>query len=86
MPLVISAGWDCFVGIYALLGIAVSNGIVLIDTKNQLESSSSDLKELGIASQGALRPVCLTASAAAWILPMAKSSLPGAEFNGLYPL
>ncbi|NJN25402.1 MAG: CusA/CzcA family heavy metal efflux RND transporter [Cyclobacteriaceae bacterium] len=78
MPFSISAG----VGFVALFGIATLNGIVLI-------SHFNELKELGIdnirqriidGTRARLRPVILTASAAALgFFPMAFSSSAGAE-------
>ena len=78
MPFSISAG----VGFIALFGVAVLNGIVLIDYFNDLkEQGIGDLKERVI--QGTLqrlRPVLLTASAAALgFFPMAFSTSAGAE-------
>lgn len=78
MPFSISAG----VGFIALFGIAVLNGIVLIEHFKELENNGMEhLEELII--QGAkdrLRAVLLTASAAALgFLPMAVSTNVGAE-------
>ncbi len=78
MPFSISAG----VGFIALFGIAVLNGIVLIEHFKELKKEGmKDKKELII--QGAkdrLRAVLLTASAAALgFLPMAISTSAGAE-------
>ncbi len=78
LPFSISAG----VGFIALFGVAVLNGIVLIDYFNDLkEQGVDDLKERVI--QGTiqrLRPVILTASAAALgFIPMALSASAGAE-------
>ncbi|HNR06889.1 MAG TPA: CusA/CzcA family heavy metal efflux RND transporter [Saprospiraceae bacterium] len=78
MPFSISAG----VGFIALFGIAVLNGIVLIDHYRELNVKNfANTTELII--QGArqrLRPVMLTAiSAALGFLPMAVSSSAGAE-------
>jgi cobalt-zinc-cadmium resistance protein CzcA len=77
MPFSISAG----VGFIALFGIAVLNGIVLIEHFKSLESKFTDLKELvRSGAKERLRPVLLTASAAALgFLPMAISSSAGAE-------
>ncbi len=78
MPFSISAG----VGFIALFGIAVLNGIVLIGHYKALKvNSKMDLKELIIeATMQRLRPVLLTASAAAMgFLPMAASTSVGAE-------
>lgn len=78
MPFSISAG----VGFIALFGIAVLNGIVLIEhLKHLKEKGMKDMNELvmkGTADR--LRPVILTASAAAMgFLPMAISTGAGAE-------
>lgn len=78
MPFSISAG----VGFIALFGIAVLNGIVLIEHYKELKLEKfDDLKILimrGTISR--LRPVLLTASAAAMgFLPMAISTSAGAE-------
>jgi cobalt-zinc-cadmium resistance protein CzcA len=78
MPFSISAG----IGFIALFGIATLNGIVMIGYFNVLrERGISDLKER--VCQGAksrLRPVLLTASAAAFgFFPMAISTSAGAE-------
>jgi cobalt-zinc-cadmium resistance protein CzcA len=77
MPFSISAG----VGFIALFGIAVLNGIVLIEHFKSMESKFTDLKELvKFGAKERLRPVLLTASAAALgFLPMAISSSAGAE-------
>lgn len=78
LPFSISAG----VGFIALFGIAVLNGLVLIEEFKSLEKQSfSSLKELIIeGTQKRLRPVLLTASAAALgFLPMAISTSAGAE-------
>lgn len=77
MPFSISAG----VGFIALFGIAVLNGIVLIEHFKSMESKYSDIKQLvKIGAKERLRPVLLTASAAALgFLPMAVSGSAGAE-------
>ena len=78
MPFSISAG----VGFIALFGIAVLNGIVLIEHFKELRLESDEDVEL-LVRQGAadrLRAVLLTASAAALgFLPMAVSTNAGAE-------
>ena len=78
MPFSISAG----VGFIALFGIAVLNGIVLIEhfkeLKNQKFDNMASLIKQG--TQDRLRAVLLTASAAALgFLPMAVSTSAGAE-------
>ncbi|MGB7843740.1 MAG: CusA/CzcA family heavy metal efflux RND transporter [Salinimicrobium sp.] len=78
MPFSISAG----VGFIALFGIAVLNGIVLIDEFNELkEKGIKDINERIITgTMNRLRPVLLTAAAAALgFLPMAISTSAGAE-------
>ncbi len=78
MPFSISAG----VGFIALFGIAVLNGIVLIEHFKELKKEGmKDKKELIIqGTKDRLRAVLLTAMAAALgFLPMAVSSSAGAE-------
>ncbi len=78
MPFSISAG----VGFIALFGIAVLNGIVLIEEFKSLKNQGiSDIKERVLkGTVNRLRPVLLTASAAAFgFFPMAFSSSAGAE-------
>jgi cobalt-zinc-cadmium resistance protein CzcA len=78
MPFSVSAG----IGFIALFGVAVLNGIVLIEhLKDLKESGMTDMRELILkASRERLRPVLLTASAAALgFLPMAISTSSGAE-------
>jgi len=78
LPFSISAG----VGFIALFGIAVLNGIVLIEHLRELKQEGiKDMRELllkGTAQR--LRPVVMTAAAAALgFLPMAISTSAGAE-------
>src|SRR5690606_33406235 len=78
MPFSISAG----VGFIALFGIAVLNGIVLLEHFKELKASGlTDPEELIITgTKDRLRAVILTASAAALgFLPMAVSGSAGAE-------
>ena len=78
LPFSISAG----VGFIALFGIAVLNGIVLIEHFKELKHQGmKDMNELILkGTSDRLRPVLLTASAAALgFLPMAISSSAGAE-------
>jgi cobalt-zinc-cadmium resistance protein CzcA len=78
MPFSISAG----VGFIALFGIAVLNGIVLIEHLKELKDEGiTDMCERVLtATRQRLRPVLLTASAAALgFLPMAISTSAGAE-------
>lgn len=78
MPFSVSAG----IGFIALFGVAVLNGIVLIEHLKELKKDGmTDMKELIMkATRERLRPVLLTAAAAALgFLPMAISSSAGAE-------
>ncbi|UJH68801.1 CusA/CzcA family heavy metal efflux RND transporter [Allomuricauda sp. SCSIO 65647] len=79
MPFSISAG----IGFIALFGIAVLNGIVLIEHFKELkqQQNESEKEKLIVkASKSRLRAVLLTASAAALgFLPMAISTSAGAE-------
>jgi cobalt-zinc-cadmium resistance protein CzcA len=78
LPFSISAG----VGFIALFGIAVLNGIVLIEHFKELKNKGmTDMDELILkGTTDRLRPVLLTAAAAALgFLPMAISSSAGAE-------
>ncbi len=78
MPFSISAG----IGFIALFGIATLNGIVLISYFNELKDQGmTDIRQRIIeGTKARLRPVILTASAAALgFLPMALSTSAGAE-------
>jgi cobalt-zinc-cadmium resistance protein CzcA len=78
MPFSVSAG----VGFIALFGIAVLNGIVLIEHLKELQHSGmTNIHELiMIGTKNRLRPIMLTAAAAAMgFLPMAFSTGAGAE-------
>lgn len=78
MPFSVSAG----IGFIALFGVAVLNGIVLIEHLKELKNEGmTDMRELVLkATRERLRPVLLTASAAALgFLPMAISTSAGAE-------
>ncbi|MBU8892945.1 MAG: CusA/CzcA family heavy metal efflux RND transporter [Bacteroidales bacterium] len=78
MPFSVSAG----IGFIALFGVAVLNGIVLIEYLKELkESGMTDMRKLVLkATKERLRPVLLTAAAAALgFLPMAISTSAGAE-------
>ncbi len=78
MPFSVSAG----VGFIALFGIAVLNGIVLIEHLKELQNSGmTNMRELILkGTKDRLRPVMLTAGAAAMgFLPMAISTGAGAE-------
>jgi cobalt-zinc-cadmium resistance protein CzcA len=79
MPFSISAG----VGFIALFGVAVLNGIVLIEHFQELNETERNTSMYDIIFKGSLdrlRPVILTAaSAALGFLPMAISTSAGAE-------
>ena len=78
LPFSISAG----VGFIALFGIAVLNGIVLIEEFKELKAHGIDNinKRILMGTNNRLRPVLLTAAAAALgFLPMAISTSAGAE-------
>lgn len=78
MPFSVSAG----IGFIALFGIAVLNGIVLIEHLKELQHQGmTNMRELILtATKNRLRPVLLTAGAAAMgFLPMAVSTGAGAE-------
>lgn len=78
LPFSISAG----VGFIALFGIAVLNGIVLIDEFKELKTKGiTNINDrIIMGTKNRLRPVLLTASAAALgFLPMAISTSAGAE-------
>ncbi len=78
MPFSVSAG----VGFIALFGIAVLNGIVLIEHLKELQHNGmTDMREIILTgTRDRVRPVLLTAGAAAMgFLPMAISTGAGAE-------
>ncbi len=77
MPFSISAG----IGFIALFGIAVLNGIVLIEHYRELKKQGLSINEVIIrGSKERMRPVLLTAMAAMMgFLPMAISQSAGAE-------
>ncbi len=77
MPFSVSAG----VGFIALFGIAVLNGIVLIEHLKEIQHQGLSMRELIMkGTKERLRPVMLTAGAAAMgFLPMAISTGAGAE-------
>ncbi|MFM1807821.1 MAG: hypothetical protein RLZZ242_546 [Bacteroidota bacterium] len=80
LPFSISAG----VGFIALFGIAVLNGIVLIEELNALKERgvSDPMRRILMGTKNRLRPVLLTATAAALgFLPMAVSASAGAEIQ-----
>ncbi len=71
------------VGLIALLGIAVLNGLVLVSHLNQLLASGTPLHQ--VVSKGSLRrlrPVLMTASIAAFgLVPLLFASGPGSEIQ-----
>ncbi|MDY0116180.1 MAG: CusA/CzcA family heavy metal efflux RND transporter [Sulfurimonadaceae bacterium] len=71
------------VGFIALMGIAVLNGVVMLEYFNKLKGSIDDSKELIIqGSLRRLRPVLMTASIAALaLIPMLFATGPGAEIQ-----
>lgn len=78
MSFSISAG----VGFIVLFGVAVLNGLVLINRFNSLKEEGVDEinKRIMLATQERLRPILLTATAAIFgFLPMAISTSAGAE-------
>lgn len=78
MPFSISAG----VGFIVLFGVAVLNGLVLINRFNTLQAEGvTDIRErIFMGTRERLRPILLTATAAMLgFLPMAVSSSAGAE-------
>ncbi len=78
MPFSVSAG----IGFIALFGVAVLNGIILIEhLKDLMNNGYSDMRELILkATKERLRPVLLTAaSTMVGFLPMAFSKSAGAE-------
>ncbi|MDZ7767176.1 MAG: efflux RND transporter permease subunit [Melioribacteraceae bacterium] len=78
MPFSISAG----IGFIALFGVAVLNGLVLINRFNELkEEGVDDLNErILLGTKSRLRPILLTASTdILGFLPMAISTSAGAE-------
>jgi len=78
MPFSISAG----VGFIALFGVAVLNGIVLINEFNRLKNETQlDMRDLVLKGTSTrLRPVLMTAAVASLgFLPMALSTSSGAE-------
>lgn len=73
-----------FVGIIILAGIAVNNGIVMIDYMNQLIRSGMDKREAVLrGATTRLRPVLLTAlTTILGLVPMAFATSSGSEFRG----
>jgi cobalt-zinc-cadmium resistance protein CzcA len=69
------------VGLIALLGVAVLNGVVMLSYFEQLRSSTLGLEERILRGAGQrLRPILMTASTAMFgLLPLIFASGPGAE-------
>jgi len=71
------------IGLIALMGIVMKNGILLVDRANQLVAKGSDLKEsIMLAGPERLRPVLMTALAAVFaMIPVAFATSDGAEWR-----
>jgi len=71
------------VGLIALLGIAVLNGVVMLDVFEQLKSDALSLKErVVLGANQRLRPVLMTATTAMFgLAPLVFASGPGAEIQ-----
>lgn len=76
-------GLTAFIGVLMLVGIVVKNGILLVDYTNQLRSRGMMREEaLLIAGPTRLRPILMTASAAALgMLPLALGLGKGSEIQ-----
>ena len=71
------------IGLIALMGIVMKNGILLVDRANQLVAEGSNLKDaIALAGPERLRPVLMTAFAAVFaMLPVAFATSDGAEWR-----
>jgi len=71
------------IGLIALMGIVMKNGILLVDRANQLVAEGADLKDAIVhAGPERLRPVLMTALAAVFaMLPVAFATSDGAEWR-----
>jgi len=71
------------IGLIALMGIVMKNGILLVDRANQLVAEGSGLKDaIMLAGPERLRPVLMTAFAAVFaMLPVALATSDGAEWR-----
>ncbi|OGT81648.1 MAG: acriflavin resistance protein [Gammaproteobacteria bacterium RIFCSPLOWO2_02_FULL_61_13] len=71
------------IGLIALMGIVMKNGILLVDRANQLVAKGSDPKAaIVLAGPERLRPVLMTAFAAVFaMLPVAFATSDGAEWR-----
>jgi multidrug efflux pump subunit AcrB len=72
-----------FMGIIMMVGVAVSNGVLLIDFANVLRRRGEPLEDaVALAGRTRLRPILMTSVATlAGLLPMALGSGEGAETN-----
>jgi cobalt-zinc-cadmium resistance protein CzcA len=71
------------VGFIALIGVAVLNGVVMVDYFNQLHGLGLPIEEVVLeGAKRRLRPVLMTASIAAFgLLPLVVASGPGSEIQ-----
>jgi cobalt-zinc-cadmium resistance protein CzcA len=71
------------VGLIALLGVAVLNGVVMLSYFEQLRSAALGLEERILRGAGQrLRPILMTATTAMFgLLPLVFASGPGAEIQ-----
>jgi HAE1 family hydrophobic/amphiphilic exporter-1 len=71
------------IGLIALMGIVMKNGILLVDRANQLrDSGMSAIDAMVVAGPERLRPVLMTAFAAIFgMIPVALSSADGSEWR-----
>ena len=68
-------GMTCFIGLIGLFGMVVRNGVILISYAHELENGGMSVKEAAFAAgRRRLRPIFLTASAAAvGVIPLITS-------------
>jgi HAE1 family hydrophobic/amphiphilic exporter-1 len=71
------------IGLIALMGLVMKNGILLVDYANQRRNEGSDSREaMLLAGQMRLRPVLMTAFSTIFgLIPVAFSTSDGAEFR-----
>lgn len=71
------------IGFIALLGIAILNGVVMLDTFNRLEQQGTDTSQIYVlGAKRRLRPVLMTASIAALgLVPLLFATGPGSEIQ-----
>ena len=74
---------NSFMGIIMMIGIVVSNGVLLVDFANQLQRRGRPLVEATIeAGRTRLRPILMTTIATVFgLLPMALGMAEGSETN-----